>query len=123
MFLPMLVVPYDGRSSYRVVWLVDLFLVNHLARTLSLLYSCLIARNLMNGQKTCLEVFQYMNHSENKLSTGIGDGVDCMLEGGSKGDEIVVSIFYWFRVCLEVIFWWSVYLVMLILYLVMLILF
>nr|GMC95088.1 histone-lysine N-methyltransferase CLF-like isoform X1 [Ipomoea batatas] len=53
--------------------------------------SCLIARNLMNGQKTCLEVFQYMNHSENKLSTGIGDGVDCMLEGGSKGDEIVGS--------------------------------
>lgn len=73
----------------------------HLARTLFLLYSCLIARNLMNGQKTCLEVFQYMNHSENKLSTRIGDGVDCMLEGGSKGDEIAVSIFYCFSVYFE----------------------
>ncbi|VFQ60881.1 unnamed protein product [Cuscuta campestris] len=53
--------------------------------------SCLIARNLLNGQRTCLEVFQYMNRTKNKLSTQAGDGVDCMLESGSKSDEIVGS--------------------------------
>ncbi|KAK6923060.1 Pre-SET CXC domain [Dillenia turbinata] len=46
--------------------------------------SCLIARNLLNGLKTCSEVFQYMNFSENKLSTG--DGVNS-LKGYSKGDS------------------------------------
>ncbi|KAJ8530908.1 hypothetical protein K7X08_023789 [Anisodus acutangulus] len=48
--------------------------------------SCLIARNLMNGQKTCWEVFQYMNNSGNKLFSGAGDGMDGILEGGSNGD-------------------------------------
>lgn len=54
----------------------------------------MIARNMMNGLKTCWEVFQYMNNSENKLS-GLGDGVNGMLDGSSKGDghTIMVSIF------------------------------
>nr|XP_010317757.1 EZ2 protein isoform X1 [Solanum lycopersicum] len=48
--------------------------------------SCLIARNLMNGLKTCWEVFQYMNNSGNKLFSGTGDGMDDILEGGCNGD-------------------------------------
>ncbi|KAK4346475.1 hypothetical protein RND71_032814 [Anisodus tanguticus] len=47
--------------------------------------SCMIARNLMNGLKTCWEVFQYMNNSENKLSRA-GDGVNGVLEVSFKGD-------------------------------------
>ncbi|XP_057974688.1 histone-lysine N-methyltransferase CLF isoform X2 [Malania oleifera] len=46
--------------------------------------SCLIARNLMNGMKTCLEVFQYMNYSDNKL--GRSGDVNSLIEGYSKGD-------------------------------------
>ncbi|XP_055806045.1 histone-lysine N-methyltransferase CLF-like isoform X3 [Solanum dulcamara] len=47
--------------------------------------SCMIARNLLNGLKTCWEVFQYMNNSENKLSL-ISDGVNGMFQGSFKGD-------------------------------------
>ncbi|XP_009795142.1 histone-lysine N-methyltransferase CLF-like isoform X2 [Nicotiana tabacum] len=47
--------------------------------------SCMIARNMMNGLKTCWEVFQYMNNFRNKLS-GLGDGMNGILEGSSKGD-------------------------------------
>uniref|UniRef100_Q76I95 [histone H3]-lysine(27) N-trimethyltransferase n=1 Tax=Petunia hybrida TaxID=4102 RepID=Q76I95_PETHY len=47
--------------------------------------SCMIARNLMNGLKTCGEVFQYMNNSEDMLSR-VGYGVNGMLEGSSRGD-------------------------------------
>lgn len=43
--------------------------------------SCLIARNLLNGLKTCWEVFQYMTFSDDKSLAG--DGV---LEGYSKFD-------------------------------------
>ncbi|GAA0176369.1 histone modifying enzyme [Lithospermum erythrorhizon] len=46
--------------------------------------SCLISRNLMNGLKTCREVFQYMNHCEHKLSLQGGHGSPA--EGSSKGD-------------------------------------
>ncbi|OVA15641.1 SET domain [Macleaya cordata] len=45
--------------------------------------SCLIARNLLNGMKTCTEVFQYMSFTENKLSAG--DGANSA-EGHSKAD-------------------------------------
>ncbi|KAL6961471.1 hypothetical protein U1Q18_039240 [Sarracenia purpurea var. burkii] len=48
--------------------------------------SCLIARNLMNGMKTCLEVFLYMNCSKNGLSSRAGDGVNSLLDGYSKAD-------------------------------------
>ncbi|GFZ18772.1 SET domain-containing protein [Actinidia rufa] len=48
--------------------------------------SCLIARNLMIGMKTCSEVFLYMNSSKNRMSSRAGDGVNSLLEGYSKGD-------------------------------------
>ncbi|KAF8406294.1 hypothetical protein HHK36_008379 [Tetracentron sinense] len=48
--------------------------------------SCLIARNLLNGMKTCAEVFQYMNCIENKLSCRAGDGANSLIEGHSKVD-------------------------------------
>lgn len=48
--------------------------------------SCLIARNLLSGMKTCAEVYQYMKRFENKLSgRGGGDG-NSLVEGYSKGD-------------------------------------
>ncbi|KAM3252735.1 histone-lysine N-methyltransferase CLF [Capsicum annuum] len=47
--------------------------------------SCMIARNLLNGLKTCWEVFQYMNNSENKLLL-VSEGVNGMLEGSFKSD-------------------------------------
>lgn len=53
----------------------------------------MIARNLLNGLKTCWEVFQYMNNSENKLLL-VSEGVNGMLEGSFKSDghTIMVSI-------------------------------
>lgn len=48
--------------------------------------SCLIARNLMNGWKTCLEVFKYMNRSENKLFSKVGDGANADADGYMKTD-------------------------------------
>ncbi|XP_048232352.1 histone-lysine N-methyltransferase CLF isoform X2 [Ricinus communis] len=47
--------------------------------------SCLIARNLLNGLKTCWEVFQYMTCSENRLACQAGDAANS-LEGYSKFD-------------------------------------
>ncbi|CAN6562946.1 unnamed protein product [Malus baccata var. baccata] len=46
--------------------------------------SCLIARNLLNGMKTCWEVFQYMNYSESKMSCQAGDAANSLVEGYSK---------------------------------------
>ncbi|KAM7516507.1 hypothetical protein LguiA_006090 [Lonicera macranthoides] len=48
--------------------------------------SCLIARNLMKGMKTCSEVFQLMNWSENKISSQSGDGKNSLVEGCPKVD-------------------------------------
>ncbi|XP_058080558.1 histone-lysine N-methyltransferase CLF isoform X2 [Magnolia sinica] len=50
--------------------------------------SCLIARNLLNGLRTCAEVSQYMNGTENKLSYRAGDGSNSLVEGSSKGNEL-----------------------------------
>ncbi|KAG9439873.1 hypothetical protein H6P81_020038 [Aristolochia fimbriata] len=50
--------------------------------------SCLIARNLLNGMKTCLEVSQYMRHCESKLSCQMGDGADSNNDGSSQGTEM-----------------------------------
>lgn len=47
--------------------------------------SCMIARNLLTGFKTCWEVFQYMNNSENKLSL-VSDGLTGMFQPSFKGD-------------------------------------
>ncbi|XAR74004.1 Histone-lysine N-methyltransferase [Bertholletia excelsa] len=48
--------------------------------------SCLIARNIMNGMKTCSEIFLHMNCSENMLSFRAGDGVNYLQGGYSKVD-------------------------------------
>ncbi|XP_076893935.1 histone-lysine N-methyltransferase CLF-like [Bidens hawaiensis] len=48
--------------------------------------SCLIARNLMNGLKTCSEVYYAMNCSENKLSSEGGDNIT-FLSDGSRIDS------------------------------------
>ncbi|XP_015889810.1 histone-lysine N-methyltransferase CLF isoform X2 [Ziziphus jujuba] len=49
--------------------------------------SCLIARNLLSGLKTCWEVFQYMNHSQFKMSCQPGDASNSLMEGYSKGNN------------------------------------
>ncbi|KAL6220405.1 hypothetical protein ACLB2K_008161 [Fragaria x ananassa] len=49
--------------------------------------SCLIARNLLNGMKTCWEVFQYMNYSDSKVSCQAGDAANSLVEGYSKGNN------------------------------------
>ncbi|CAA7409796.1 unnamed protein product [Spirodela intermedia] len=49
--------------------------------------SCLIARNLLSGMKTCSEVFQYMNLIENKATYRAGDGTNSHAEGHNKGGE------------------------------------
>ncbi|XP_068654165.1 histone-lysine N-methyltransferase CLF isoform X2 [Aristolochia californica] len=46
--------------------------------------SCLIARNLLNGMKTCLEVSQYMRYSESTLSCQTGDGANSHIDGSSQ---------------------------------------
>lgn len=51
--------------------------------------SCLVARNLLNGMKTCWEVFQYMNCSESNLFCQAGDGANSLVEGYSKGNNEV----------------------------------
>ena len=48
------------------------------------LYSCLIARNLLSGMKSCWEVYQYMNHSVSKMSCQAGDAANSLVEGYSK---------------------------------------
>ncbi|PON67154.1 Histone-lysine N-methyltransferase, EZ [Trema orientale] len=49
--------------------------------------SCLIARNLLSGMKTCWEVFQYMNHFDTKMSGQAGDAANSLVEGYSKGNN------------------------------------
>lgn len=43
--------------------------------------SCLIARNLLSGWKTCLDVFMYMNSPENEQSSQAGDSTNSLVEG------------------------------------------
>nr|AEZ06400.1 CLF-like protein [Aquilegia coerulea] len=50
--------------------------------------SCLIARNLLSGMKTCSEIYQYMTFTENELLYGAGDGANSPVEGHSKGSEL-----------------------------------
>ncbi|TVU12396.1 hypothetical protein EJB05_46039 [Eragrostis curvula] len=49
--------------------------------------SCLIARNLLGGMKTCRDVFQYMNYIENSSASGALSGVDSLVKGYMKGNE------------------------------------
>nr|AAR31181.1 enhancer of zeste-like 1 [Zea mays] len=50
--------------------------------------SCLIARNLLGGMKTCKDVFQYMNYIENNSASGALSGVDSLVKGYIKGTEL-----------------------------------
>ncbi|XP_066376929.1 histone-lysine N-methyltransferase EZ1-like isoform X2 [Miscanthus floridulus] len=50
--------------------------------------SCLIARNLLAGMKTCRDVFQYMNYIENSSASGALSGVDSLVKGYIKGTEL-----------------------------------
>ncbi|CAN6214949.1 unnamed protein product [Urochloa humidicola] len=50
--------------------------------------SCLIARNLLGGMKTCRDVFQYMNYIENSSASGSLSGVDSLVKGYIKGNEL-----------------------------------
>ncbi|CAL5044381.1 unnamed protein product [Urochloa decumbens] len=50
--------------------------------------SCLIARNLLGGMKTCRDVFQYMNYIENSSASGNLSGVDSLVKGYIKGNEL-----------------------------------
>lgn len=47
-------------------------------------HSCLIARNLLGGMKTCRDVFQYMNYIENSSASGTLSGVDSLVKGYIK---------------------------------------
>ncbi|XP_042057590.1 histone-lysine N-methyltransferase CLF-like [Salvia splendens] len=47
--------------------------------------SCLIARNLMSGLKSCSEIFKYMHRSENRIFTRDGDGM-VLSDGCLKAD-------------------------------------
>lgn len=49
--------------------------------------SCLIARNLLSGMKTCWEVFQYMNHFGSKTSGQAGDAANSLVDGYSKSNN------------------------------------
>ncbi|OEL21118.1 Histone-lysine N-methyltransferase EZ1, partial [Dichanthelium oligosanthes] len=50
--------------------------------------SCLIARNLLGGMKTCRDVFEYMNYIENSSASGTLTGVDSLVKGYIKGNEL-----------------------------------
>lgn len=62
--------------------------------------SCLIARNLMSGLKSCSEIFKYMHHSEKKIFSRDGDGM-ALADGCLKadGNETVVSLFVFVHTC------------------------
>lgn len=55
--------------------------------------SCLIARNLLSGMKTCMDVYQYMNFIENKGTCRAVDGSSCFGEGHAQGKERTRSRF------------------------------
>uniref|UniRef100_A0ACD5WGC6 Uncharacterized protein n=1 Tax=Avena sativa TaxID=4498 RepID=A0ACD5WGC6_AVESA len=52
--------------------------------------SCLIARNLLGGMKTCSDVFHYMNYIENTSASGTLSSADSLVKGYIKGHELRV---------------------------------
>ncbi|GAB4848992.1 hypothetical protein Ancab_003805 [Ancistrocladus abbreviatus] len=50
--------------------------------------SCLIARNLLNGMKTCLQIYQFMTCSDNKLSCVAGDIMTKFDCNDAMGNEV-----------------------------------
>ncbi|KAM3207851.1 hypothetical protein ACQJBY_062869 [Aegilops geniculata] len=55
--------------------------------------SCLIAGNLLAGEKTCSDVFQYMNYIENSSTSEVFNGVDSLVKGFIKVGFSLVYIF------------------------------
>jgi hypothetical protein len=57
--------------------------------------SCLIARNLLGGMKTCSDVFQYMHYIENSSASGTLSSVDSLVKGYIKvGLTLPLYFFY-----------------------------
>ncbi|XP_020578627.1 histone-lysine N-methyltransferase EZ1 [Phalaenopsis equestris] len=50
--------------------------------------SCLIARNLLSGLKTCLEVYRHLNYIENKAMHRAADGSHSLVEGHAKSIDV-----------------------------------
>ncbi|KAK8954789.1 Histone-lysine N-methyltransferase EZ1 [Platanthera zijinensis] len=50
--------------------------------------SCLIARNLLTGLKTCMEVYHYLNFIENKAMYCAANGSHPLVEGHAKGTDV-----------------------------------
>ncbi|PKU85579.1 histone-lysine N-methyltransferase EZ1 isoform X1 [Dendrobium catenatum] len=50
--------------------------------------SCLIARNLLSGLKTCMEIYHYLNFIENKAMYCASDGSHSLVEGHAKGMDV-----------------------------------
>lgn len=56
--------------------------------------SCLIARNLLNGLKSCSETFKYMHRSDANLFAQNGEGMDpADINSNADGNETAVSYF------------------------------
>ncbi|PKA65834.1 Histone-lysine N-methyltransferase EZ1 [Apostasia shenzhenica] len=50
--------------------------------------SCLIARNLLSGLKTCLDVYQYFTFIQSKGMYGVADGSHALIEVHGKNNDI-----------------------------------
>ncbi|KAG0479508.1 hypothetical protein HPP92_010366 [Vanilla planifolia] len=50
--------------------------------------SCLIARNLLNGLKTCMDIYHYLNFIENEGTYVAADGSHSLTEGNGKGVDM-----------------------------------
>eukprot|EP01018_Ginkgo_biloba_P003160 Gb_22334 [translate_table: standard] len=48
--------------------------------------SCLIARNLLSGLKTCFEIAEYISHNESVMQRVAGDGPNSRSDGNGKVD-------------------------------------
>lgn len=81
--------PENGSQSWKVIE------KNLFAKGLEIFgrNSCLIARNLLSGMKTCMDVFQYMNFIENKGTCRAVDGSNSLCEGHAKGKDRARSRF------------------------------
>jgi len=68
---------------------------------LLILYSCLIARNLLSGLKTCSEVSSYMfNDGETLLSRPMSTN-SCLEDSGKADHDYMVHPFS-FKLCMQI---------------------
>jgi hypothetical protein len=56
--------------------------------------SCLIARNLLGGMKTCSDIFQYMKYTDNSSASGDLNGLDSLADGHIEVGFNVLFYFY-----------------------------